>query len=329
MNEVRALAEALEAARLRGQRCALATVVEVKGSAYRRAGARMLFVEDGCSVGMISGGCLDGDLWKCAREVIESGCAALACYDTTSSEDIIFGLGLGCRGVVKILIEPVENLEWLAPGSTVEVLYEGEDLGTRASRSTLLDSAAPRRSGVFIQHLEAPQRLLLFGAGQDAVPLHAMAQLVGFEVEVFDNRAPSSARVPLLPSRYYPIERLEPHLNITPETACVIMTHNFLFDLELLKLLLPSPARYVGLLGPRRRANELLEKMSVRTLLPAVELGDADLQKLHAPIGLDIGAETPEEIALSILAELRAASTGRNGGFLRARETAIHSEASA
>lgn len=274
----------------------------------------MLLREDGRSAGMINGGCLDGDLWAHAREVMASGRASLAHYDTTSSEDIVFGLGLGCRGVVKILIEPVRDLQWLAAGNMVEVVYEGEGRGTR-----LIDKSTQPRAGVFRQHIEAPQRLLLFGAGQDAVPLHAMAQLAGFEVEVFDNRSPSPHRPLLLPSSYYRVEELGAQLHITPQTACVIMTHNFLFDLELLKLLLPSPAQYVGILGPRRRADELLQKLGAETLLPGVEIAALDLAKLHAPIGLDLGSETPEEIALSIVAEIQKTRRNKSGVSLRDR----------
>ncbi|RYX86415.1 XdhC family protein [bacterium] len=318
MHEIEAIWNLWRESRLQSKRTAIATVVEVKGSAYRRPGARMLLSENGHSAGMINGGCLDADLWAHAHNVMDSGRATVACYDTTSPEDIVFGLGLGCRGVVKILIEPADNLSWFAVGNTVEVAYEGDQLGTHLSRPS-----APRTSGVFVQHLEPPQRLLLFGAGQDVVPLHSMARLVGFEVQTFDNRAPSPARKPLLPSSYYPLEQLEHHLEITPDTACVIMTHNFLYDLELLKLLLPSPARYVGILGPRRRAIELLEKMSAHTLFPPVQLSAANLEKLHSPIGLDIGAETPDEIALSILAEIQKTRRQKQGLSLRDRES-IH-----
>ncbi len=317
MHEIEAIFNLWRASQSESKRAALATVVEVKGSAYRRAGARMLLVEDGRSAGMINGGCLDGDLWAHAHQVMQSGRAVLTRYDTTSNQDIVFGLGLGCRGVMKILVEPANDLTWLAAGNKVAVVYEGEDVGTR-----LLELAAPQK-GAFIQHIEAPQRLLIFGVGADVVPLHAMAQLAGFSVEVFDHRAPFPNRLPLVPSSYYPIEKLEAHLKIEAETACVVMTHNFLFDLELLKLLLPSPARYVGILGPRRRADELLEKIGRDTLLRGINLAALDLRKLHAPIGLDIGAETPEEIALSILAEIQKRRRDKSGLSLREKDS-IH-----
>ena len=322
MHEIEAIANLWHESQVEAKRVALATVVSVKGSAYRRSGARMLLTEDGRSAGMINGGCLDGDLWAHAHEVMELGLPTLVCYDTTAPDDVVFGLGLGCRGVVKILIEPVNNLDWLTYGQTVEVVYEADE--QRKLRGTQpCDTTTARSDGTFVQHIESPQRLLVFGAGQDAVPLHAMARLAGFEVEVFDNRAPSSARSPLLLSRYYPVEHLAGHLNITPDTACVIMTHNFLYDLELLKLLLPSPARYVGILGPRRRTDELLEKIGTATLLPPVELVPAHFDKLHSPVGLDIGAETPEEIALSILPEIQKTRRHKSGLSLREKK-AIH-----
>lgn len=301
---------------------ALATVVEVRGSAYRRPGARMLLAHDGRSAGVINGGCLDGDLHLRAQIVIESGQAQLACYDTTSSQDIVFGLGLGCRGVVKILIEPARDLGWLAHNVAVEVIYEGEGdkLGTRLFATRHEKPEASRRS--FVQQLEAPQELLIFGAGADVVPLEEVGRTLGWNVRIVDLRAPHSARPIFVDSTHVAPERLA-ELAISQGAACVIMTHNFLHDLELLKKLLPSPAGYIGILGPRRRTDELLSKIGGDTLLPGIAPTPEQLARLFAPIGLDLGAETPEEIALSIVAEIQRARRGRAGGSLRERES-IH-----
>lgn len=148
-------------------RSVLATIVEVKGSAYRRTGARMLLCKNGQSAGVINGGCLDGDLHARAQIVLETGHAQLAVYDTTSSQDIVFGLGLGCRGVVKILLEPALDLNWLAQNATIEVVYQGEQLGTRVL------NGEPNAPGSYLEKLEPPQSLLLFGAGADAAPLQS------------------------------------------------------------------------------------------------------------------------------------------------------------
>ncbi len=301
---------------------ALATVVEVKGSAYRRAGARMILTADGRSAGIINGGCLDGDLWARARQTMENGAAQLAVYDTTSSQDIVFGLGLGCRGVVKILIEPIENLDWLRDEAvavaTFETSSEGE-LGTRAGndefvgRPCIVETATGR---AFVERLEAPQTLMIFGAGADAVPLAQMGELLGWHVRVIDPRAPHSSRPVHVNAEFVAPGNLG-ELQIPDGAACVTMTHNFLHDLEILKRVLPSPASYVGVLGPRRRTDELLDKLGSETLLPAIAATPEQLAKLHAPVGLDIGAETPAEIALSIVAEIQKQLRAKSGQGLR------------
>ena len=330
MNERDAIQKLWHDAQQRGEQAALATVCHVKGSAYRRPGARMLLVADGQSAGIINGGCLDADLWARARQVMALGQPQRVCYDTTSSEDIVWGLGLGCRGVVKILIEPVEDLSWLRDDVTVAAVFEGDSLGTVVLDT---DASTPdastrvhdfKRECAWVETFQSPPPLWIFGAGADAVPLAQMAQTLGWSTRVIDPRAPHPERRPLLPSRHLPPERTG-ELEMSPRAACVLMTHNFLHDADILRAALISPAFYVGVLGPKRRADELFGFLQKQGFVPT----DEQRARLHAPIGLDIGAETPEEIALSILAELRAATTKRGGGFLRTRETAIHSEASA
>ena len=300
------------------EKAALATVVEVKGSAYRRAGARMILAADGRSAGVINGGCLDADLWARARQVIETGRTQLAIYDTTSSQDIVFGLGLGCRGVVKILVEPIRDLDWMRDDNIVAVEFEGK-LGTRlydanfAGRPQIASTTTGR---AYVERLEAPQPLLIFGAGADAVPLAQMGQLLGWNVRVIDPRAPHPARPAHWPAQFVAPERLDA-LEIAPGAACALMTHNFLHDLEILKRVLPSDASYIGVLGPRRRTDELLEKLGEETLTPGFSPTSAQLEKLHAPVGLDVGAETPAEIALSIVAEIQKQRRGKSGQSLR------------
>lgn len=300
----------------RSERSVLATVVEVKGSAYRRAGARMLLTDSGQSAGVINGGCLDADLHARTQQVIETGEPQLAVYDTTSSQDIVFGLGLGCRGVVKILLEPARDIHWLGENGTIEVVYEGEELGTR-----LLEGKS-QAMGSYIQKLDPPQSLLIFGAGADVAPLESIGKSLGWEVRVMELRAPNPARPVFVESEFVRPEKLN-ELNVPEGAACVIMTHNFLHDLELLKMLLPSQAAYIGILGPRRRTDELLEKMGEETLSPSFTATTEQLERLFAPVGLDLGAETPEEIALSIVAEIQKVRRGKSGGSLRERRS-IH-----
>jgi xanthine/CO dehydrogenase XdhC/CoxF family maturation factor len=301
------------------EKSALATVVEVKGSAYRRPGARMLLTLHGQSAGVINGGCLDGDLHARAQMVMETGVAQLVCYDTTSSQDIVFGLGLGCRGVVKILIEPAKNLEWLVQNETVAVVFERE-LGSRrfgetVERPQIVETIWGR---AFVEQLKPPQPLLIFGAGADVVPLQAMGKTLGWNVQTVDFRAPSTSRLVHVESTYVAPEKLL-EFEIPPGAACVIMTHNFLHDFEVLKRLLPSSAAYIGILGPRRRTDELLEKIGSDSLLPGVSPTEQQLSRFFAPIGLDLGAETPEEIALSIVAEIQRVIRGKTAQSLRER----------
>ena len=306
------------------EKAALATVVEVKGSAYRRAGARMILSADGRSAGVINGGCLDADLWARAHQTMESGAAQLAVYDTTSAQDIVFGLGLGCRGVVKILIEPIADLNWLRDETVVAVEFEG-DLGTRVYREILvgrprIEATATGRA--YVERLEAPQALWIFGAGADAVPLAQMGELLGWNVRALDLRAPHAERPVHLHTDFVAPCNLG-ELEIPDGAACLTMTHNFLHDLEILKRVLPSRASYIGVLGPRRRTDELLQGLSRETLAPAFSPTPAQLAKLHAPVGLDMGAETPAEIALSIIAEIQKTIRAKSGQSLRELD-AIH-----
>lgn len=349
------------------EQAVLATVVEVKGSAYRRPGARMLLTSEGKSAGVINGGCLDADLQARARTVQETRIPQLAVYDSTSPEDIVFGLGLGCRGVVKILLEPARNLDFLrvpdeqqVVAATVFEHYKSSSktsfscLGTRAvwresgsgeflceyndlpeeewaaaiasDAQAVLGSAKSlwknyeTESGIvraYIELLSPPQSLIIFGAGADAVPLASLATLMGWNVKVIDMRAPSPDRPVFVEAVHIAPRNLQKDLEISPGAACVIMTHNFLHDLELLKRLLPSAAGYIGILGPRQRTDELLGKLSGDTILPGIVASSAQMARLFAPVGLDLGAETPEEIALSIVSEIQKIKRKRSGQSLR------------
>jgi len=322
MRERDAILKLWREARGRGEEAVLATICEVKGSAYRMPGARMLLTAGGQSAGVINGGCLDGDLWRWGREIMGSGESKVLSYDTTSPADVVWGLGLGCRGVVRILLEPAENLEWLRDGNTVAAFFEGSRLGTvrmegREMERPRIVEMEERRA--LVETLQAPQPLWIFGAGADAAPVAGMGAELGWEVEVVDLRGRHPERPGHLPARSVSPDRLG-ELEIAPRAACVVMTHNFLRDLEVLRFLLGTPARYIGVLGPRKRTEELL----VRLRRDGVVVSRGDLTRIYAPVGLDIGAETPHEIALSMLAEIRAVMAGRPGRHLRERAGSIH-----
>jgi len=373
VNELDAVLAAWKASCRRGQPAVLATVVRVTGSAYRRPGARMIFPVGAAPAGVISGGCLEGDLAERTGAVLESGQPRVQVYDMRSPDDIVWGLGLGCNGEIRVLLEKLspeaepELLRFLAdcrerrrPGVVATVfdaggesvpvvgtrLLLGEDggrsgtlpddaLGARVledARGCLRDGrSAVRRyeigTGaveVFLEYLAPTVSLLVFGAGSDARPLVGLAKEIGWEVSVLDNRAGHATpeRFPEADEvRVVEFDKLDSAgLRFDERTPVVVMTHHFLHDLDLLAFLLPRPLCYLGLLGPRKRAEKLLHELGARGVRPAPDrfLG------LHGPVGLDIGAETPEEIALSIVAEIRAVLSERRGGFLKHRSEPLH-----
>jgi xanthine dehydrogenase accessory factor len=381
MNEVRALVEAFDAANARGERCALATVVSVEGSSYRRPGARMIVCEGGATTGTISAGCLEADVVEHAKRVIRAGKAALVEYDTASThEEMVWGLGLGCNGVVRVLVEP------LAAGSTyvealrrsceaqsdaaplqVATVYQHTpsspaaarietgarlfiDGGGEVGREKLSGGVAAMLEGevralsfggvtsgahvfdvdgagvkVFVETLLPPVPLVVFGAGHDALPVVELARGLGWQTEVVDPQARPASLSRFAAADRVTLARPEDvaaQVTVTSRTLALLMSHNYSHDRELLKFLLASPARYIGVMGPRKRTERMLSELAEGD--EAFRLGEEDRGRLYSPAGLDIGANSPAEIALSLVAEMRAVLDGRRGGILRERRGSIH-----
>jgi len=385
MNEVRALVEAFDRACAGGGRCALATVVSVEGSSYRRPGARMLVCEGGGSTGTISAGCLEADVVEHAKRIMRAGEAVLVEYDTAStSDEMAWGLGLGCNGVVRVLVEPLapdspylDALRRSCEGQTDEApvrvatvyqhtpsspdaarLETGARLfiggGGEVDRERLSDEAAAlleaevralsfggAASGVhifevegagvkvFVETLLPPVPLVIFGAGHDALPVVELARGLGWQTEVVDPQARPASLSRFAAADRVTLARPEvvaAQVRLTPRTLALLMSHNYSHDLELLKFLLASPARYVGVVGPRKRTERMLGELAAAD--EAFRLGEEERGRLYSPAGLDIGASSPAEIALSIVAEMRAVLDGRRGGSLRERQGSIHGSAS-
>jgi xanthine/CO dehydrogenase XdhC/CoxF family maturation factor/GTP:adenosylcobinamide-phosphate guanylyltransferase len=288
-----------------GGACALATIVETKGSAYRRAGARLLIRSDRRTWGAISGGCVESDLIARALKVIETRDPAIVRY-APKDDDLLFGLGSGCNGEVLVFVEPLPDAlyEQLQSAVNVITIYEGEGRGTRAG------SDAP--AGAFVQPVVLPLSLFIFGASPAAEPLVQFARQLGWRVRVGDHRQVALA------DEIAPVEELPARFTYPTPSAAVVMTHHYLRDLELLKQLLPRNLDYVGLVGSRARAERLASELR--------ELG-IDATSLRAPAGLDVGADAPAEIALSIVAEIQTVLRHATAAALRDRAGRIHDTA--
>ena len=354
--ETERILDAIRGVHAAGQRAALATVVRIRGSAYRREGAQIVVRDDGTFECLLSGGCLEPAVVEAASNVIATGVPVVAQYDL--EEDSVWSLGIGCSGAVDILIERVEDdavtrawlevLERAEPGVLVRPLAgsrerllvrETEVLGTLGSAA--LDRAAAARAAerlharypragtepvdgteLFFEVSQPPPELVIFGAGYDAVPLAREAWELGFTVSVVDVRDAFLSRDRFahaaLVSAHF--TRFPDAVRLTPRSFVVIMNHHVERDRECLRFALGSPAPYVGVLGPRSRFEKLSSQLQADGFVPE----PAALARVRSPVGLALGAETPEEIAVSILGEIIALQRGFDGGFLAGRETSLH-----
>ena len=365
MNEISDLLNTARDALEAGRRVALATVVEVDGSAYRHEGAKLLIYLDDddvpVPVGLISGGCLEGEVAQIAREVLEAGEPRRHSFDMR--DDALFGLGSGCGGVVDVLIEPFDDgaalAAWQAAlaarrpllralvrrggdsaplGAHLLLIAGGEVAGGEVhgdlaatplgaavearARGLLAEGASAARvepfgdSEVLFDPMAPMPRLLLFGAGVDARPVAELAGRLGFVVTVVDPRRaflseaafPAAERVSVHPEGY--AEALKPD----DDTSVVIMNHHFERDRAGLRFALERRAPFVGVLGPRHRLDKLLTALADEGCVPTAE----QRATVRNPVGLDLGAEGPEQIALSIVAQLLAERRGRSGRALAA-----------
>jgi xanthine/CO dehydrogenase XdhC/CoxF family maturation factor len=376
MKEIAAILDAHCAATAVGRRTALATVVRVAGSSYRRPGARMLVIEGGAPVGSVSGGCLEADVIERALAALRSGQPSVVTYDTTDDGDILYGAGLGCSGVVEILIEPLPNesmpnhfrflgelLQRRQAGVVATVFRAAHSAPSLIGRRLMLSESGEVPSDVpdpalaacilrdarvaladgrsrhrrypssggdvetFLEALLPPLPLVLCGAGNDAQPLARLAKELGWHVTVTDHRPAFATR-----SRFPDADAV---VLAAPEDLCsligsdaraavVLMTHNFLRDQALLEALLPTSVRYIGILGPKSRTERLLQEMRN----DGYDISPLQTERLHSPAGLDIGADTPEQIALSIVAEIQAVTARRTGEPLRQRPGPIYAPGS-
>ena len=284
---------------------ALATLVRTEGSSYRRPGARMLICEDGATVGSLSAGCIEEEVATRAGEVIRTGEPARMSFDTRRR--------FGCAGKIDIIIERISESFFVdltkhldKRRSCIAVTrLEGDVKGTRievgavhrTARGRLGQSPLPTETTALTQEIHPPIRLLIVGDGLDNAPIRSLGQLLGWEViEIFD---PNTISIP--PDIW---------------TAAIVKSHNYGRDFVALEKLLPLNLRYLGLIGPRKRRDELMNAL--------LEAGITVNAGFFSPAGLELGAETPEEIALSIIAEIQRVFAGGTGESLRERKMPIH-----
>lgn len=362
MSELTDVLDAIASLAARGERMSLATIVAVKGSTYRRPGARLLVPEEGAPIGNISGGCLEGDVADLARIVMREGVPRIAAWDLTAEDDDVWGLGLGCNGAIEVFVEPADRAAEVAdalraalveerPIAMVTVL-EGDGAGRRllvrpegdvegsigaadadaAARDVALEALANERSSVrdvagrraFVEVLEPALRLVVCGAGHDAIPVVAAGAALGWNVVVVDDR-PAFLTHERFPgaSAFVAVERPDQVAALAPldaRTFVLLMSHAFLRDKDYLRALLGTPVRAITMLGPTPRTRRMLDELRSE----GVAIGPEDEERIHGPAGLDLGAEGPEEIATAIVAEIVAVRRGRRGGFLRERVGPIH-----
>ncbi len=359
MKQWQETSQILERVALGNQPLALATVVKIEGSSYRRPGAKLLIEDGGATLGGVSGGCLEADVREVGLAALKDGHCRLRHYETGADDDTAWGFGLGCDGTVEIFVQPLtgdsrrmlSRVRELLDGdrlfavSTVlsgdvagrVVLVDPQGVGDGSTGDTRLDrevaarskeSLAAGRGGgggqstqwgddsarVFTEVYEPPPRLVIFGAGDDAMPLGEFATRVGFRVTLVDHR-PAYIQPERFPQATHLVTRRPEEgvhgIPFGPETYAVVMTHSLAHDLEWVGHLLRTDVLYVGLLGPRTRTDQVLE---------AVEGERTD--RVFGPVGLDIGADGPEQIALCIVAELLAVRSAREPSHLREREAA-------
>lgn len=315
-----------------GREAAVATVVRVEGSSYRRAGAKFLVEDDGATAGSISGGCLEADVGEVALQVMRSGAPTLLRYETGGDDSSVFSLGLGCGGTVEIFVQRATAPESLdAKRKIVELLRSDRPFsvatvlkGEAAGRvSVRLTGASEREedTDVFVEAFEPPPSLMIFGAGDDAIPLCSYSSDAGFRVTIIDHR-PAALTAARFPGAFRLVARRSEEgladLSAGPRAFAVVKTHSFAHDREWVRHLLAAGVPYVGLLGPRSRGAKLL-----------TQIGAADESldgRIFTPVGLDLGAEGPEQVAIAIVAELLAVHASRRPGSLRGKdgEEAIH-----
>ena len=370
MKEIRSIIAAYDALDKELTSAALATVVRVEGSSYRRTGARMLVMDNGNWVGGISGGCLEGDALKRARMAITKSVATLVTYDTTEEDSHQIGVGLGCNGIIDVLFtplvysdknNPVEilksclqedrkshtlisithfegNWDKLTAGNIIHFkdhsslsIFSNQSLVDEISKAIKNQIAENKSASVsftiddqkkidlFIEIVNPEISVIILGHQYDIYPLCYLLKQIGWRATIIADLQKLKGDIFSMVDRVTTSDQLS-NLPIDEFTAIILMSHDYKTDKNNLPIALKTNAPYIGMLGPRIRSEKIWKELADE----GNPIKEEDFDRIHAPIGLDIGAISPDEIALSLVAEIRASLSGREGGFLRLRKTTIH-----
>ncbi len=365
MREIKSILSLFDSGSLSEEKAAIAQVVRVEESSYRREGARMIVFESGVFEGGISGGCLEGDALKRSQMAILKGSPSVVTYDTSKEKEI--GVGLGCNGLIEVLITPInENpsaIEMLrkcvadrrhhciATITGLKGVYESLEVGNSfyynadagkiescehagferfasAQAANVLEKQksntcdfleGEQEIRVFIEYVPPQYHLAVYGDNYDVYPILELAEVMDWEVSLVGNIQKLDKKKLRSVKALYPKD-MEARPKIDDRTAILLMAHDFKTDIANLEFLIKTAASYIGSLGPKKRFVKMENALKERGVL----LSDADLNRIYAPCGLEIGANTPEEIAASIFSEILSVFSGNTGGMLRYKQGPIH-----
>jgi len=362
MKEIRNIIEMYDQTDFSKEKLALAVVVHIEESAYRRVGARMLVSSSGRWIGGISGGCLEGDALKRSQAAIFKNEACQVTYNTLDQDENQIGIGLGCEGKIDVLFVPINpkdpknpvlllkqivknntsaiqiQIINASPSSfplgTTEIIQDElpnlmlgiigkEQLShwletTRLNRRPQIVEFIDKNDHkvkLLLEYIRPETKLVIVGDNYDVTALMTLAFEMGWEIHLVGRKKKMTKDQFRMAANVYEYEHYD-QISISEYTAVVLMTHDFDWDSKLLPQILRQKPSYVGMLGPKKRLKKMEEELGIAKM--------NDIPFFHSPVGLDIGAETPEEIGLSILAEIIAAFRSRKGGHLRFRDTTIH-----
>lgn len=370
MKEIKAIIKAYDEIDRNNLHAALATVVRVEGSSYRRTGARMLVLDNGTWVGGISGGCLEGDALKRARLAINNSRSTLITYDTSEDDPHQIGVGLGCNGIIDVLFTPLDfnnpenpveilkscirsnrethtlititktegnwgnlqagqliryttadSLKVFGDQNLEKLLNEAAELQISKSTSNSFHYESPEGKSIalFIEILPPEIHVVLIGHQYDVYPMSRLLKELGWRVSILAELLKVNSKIRAIADEIRPVSEFS-ELTIDEHTAIILMSHDYKTDKRNLPLVLKSKAPFIGMLGPRLRSEKIWKELAEENNA----VSEKDMDRIYAPLGLDIGAVTPEEIALSLAAGIRAAFSGRSGEFLKFRQSPIH-----